>query len=167
MNYSSYNLSMSKKSKYWEPAIVHIWFKEGTTYDTLYDDGIIRRYDILNLVNEYPVFNKLKDRKLFLKGKNEVYGISWSEEIDVSSWAAYDFGIDVTNEYKDYEIYLVGYKIKKARIRKNISQETLAELTGIDQATLSKIEKGYMNISIKTLSRISKALNAKMHIDIK
>ena len=47
MNYSSYNLSMGKKAFTYDPDIIHIWFKEGTTFDTLLEDGIIRRFDII------------------------------------------------------------------------------------------------------------------------
>ena len=166
MKYNSYNIAM-KKSEYWEPEIVHVWFKEGTTYDTLYDDGIVRRYDILSSADDYPFFNQLKDRKLFLKGKISAGGIMWNDQIDISSWAAYDFGADVTNEYKDLEKYLVGYKLKCARINHKVSQEALAKRTGIDQATISKIEKGGMNPSVKTIMKIVKALNAKVKLTIK
>lgn len=156
-----------KKPKYWEPEVVHVWFKEGTTYDTLYDDGIVRRYDVLKSADEYPIFNKLKDRELFLKGKADLYGIVWNLEIDISGWAAYDFGEDVTKEYQDLEPYLVGHKFKWARINHNVSQEELAKRTGIDQATISKIENGTMNLSIKTIMKIVKALNAKIELEIK
>ena len=158
---------MGKKVFTYDPDIIHIWFKEGTTFDTLLEDGIIRRFDIITLADEYPIFNKLLDRKLFLKGKNMVSGIFWTHEIDVSSWAIFDYGIDVTNEYDDYQRYLIGYRLKMVRQKKKISQEELEKRAGIDQATLSKIEKGHMNVSIKTIERISKALNAKINISIK
>ena len=156
-----------KKSECWEPEIIHVWFKEGTTYDTLYDDGIVRRYDVLNSAKDYPSFNQLKNRKLFLKGRVTTYGIIWNYEIDISGWAAYDFGKDVTNEYSDLETYLVGYRLKRARLKHRVSQEELAERTGIDQATISKIEKGGMNPSVKTIMKIVKALNAKIKLTIK
>lgn len=166
MNYSSYNLIM-KKSKYWEPEIVHVWFKEGTTYDTLYNDGIVRRYDVLKSSEEYPLFNELKNRDLFLKGKADLYAVVWNSKIDISGWAAYDYGENVTNEYSDLEPYLVGHKLKWARINHNVSQEELSKITGIDQATISKIENGSMNLSIKTIMKIVKALNAKIELTIK
>lgn len=166
MKYNSYNLNM-KKIECFEPEIVHVWFKEGTTYDTLYEDGVVRRYDILDSAKDYPPFNKLKNRKLFLRGRVVTYSIIWNSEIDISSWAAYDFGTDVTNEYNDLEKYLVGYKLKCARINHKVSQEVLAKRTGIDQATISKIEKGGMNPSVKTIMKIVKALNAKIKLTIK
>ena len=41
----------------------------------------------------------------------------------------------------------------------NLTQKQLSELTGIDQADISKIENGNANPSIKTLTRIASAMN--------
>ena len=166
MNYSSYNGCM-RKSKYWEPEIVRVWLKEGTTYDTLYNDGVIKRFDILTLAEEYPIFNALRDRKLFLKGKADLYGVIWNEDIDISGWAAYNRGVDVTKEYSNIEQYLVGHKLKQTRINHNVSQVELSKMTDIDQATISKIENGNMNLSIKTIMKIVNVLGAKITLDIK
>ncbi len=156
-----------KKENFVEPIIVHIWFKEGTTFDTLFSDGKIFRYDIMDKVGEYPIFGELKNRTLFLKGKYNQSGIIWNDKIAISSWTAHEEGIEVNNEYQDYEQYLVGYKLRYARETRNLSQEELEELTGIDQATISKIEKGNMNLSIKTIMKIVKALNATIKFEIK
>ena len=42
----------------------------------------------------------------------------------------------------------VGARIKKARLRRNIRAELLAERAGISKATLSAIEKGTSTVSI-------------------
>ena len=46
------------------------------------------------------------------------------------------------------------------------SQKELAEVTGIDQSDLSKIERGVANPSVGTLKRIADALDAQLLISI-
>lgn len=48
-----------------------------------------------------------------------------------------------------------------ARIRKSagLSQADLAEIADVNQATISKLENGHLNVSMITLSRIATALN--------
>ena len=47
---------------------VKLYLKQDTTIRVLFDDGIIKEYDVLSLSKKYPQLNALKDRKLFLKG---------------------------------------------------------------------------------------------------
>lgn len=51
-----------------------------------------------------------------------------------------------------------------AREKKNITQEKLSKLTGINQSELSKIENGVRNPSISILQRIADALSMKLEI---
>ena len=48
----------------------------------------------------------------------------------------------------------------------NISQKELADLTGIDQSDISKIERGASNPTLGTLERIANALGGKLVISI-
>ena len=57
---------------------------------------------------------------------------------------------------KIYQI--VGDKIKKRRLELKITQEALAELSGLHRTYIAGIEKGKRNISIKNLEKIAKAL---------
>lgn len=60
----------------------------------------------------------------------------------------------------------LGKTIKDLRKEKGISQESLAEQSGISRATLSKLENGYIaNISIVTVNQILSVLG--LEIDIK
>ena len=56
--------------------------------------------------------------------------------------------------------------VRKARAEAGISQTQLAELTGIDQSDISKIERGVANPSVSTLQRIAKALGGRLTITI-
>lgn len=146
---------------------IYVWFKENVAVDVLFDDGLVKRFNMLKIANNSPVIEKLKDYQLFKKGKLTPVALTWTTDIDIETRVIYALGDDVTNEYDNVWNLVVGFKIKQKRIKKRISQEQLAELSGIDQATLSKIEKGQMNISIKTIARITNALNAKIKFDIK
>lgn len=54
-----------------------------------------------------------------------------------------------------------GENVQNARKDKNISQEKLAELIGVNRTYISLIEQGDRNPSLKTIYRIAKALNTK------
>ncbi|EDK34018.1 helix-turn-helix domain-containing protein [Clostridium kluyveri] len=52
----------------------------------------------------------------------------------------------------------VGKNIRNIRIQKNITQEELAEITGIEQSIISRYENGIIIPPIPKLEAISKAL---------
>ncbi len=63
---------------------------------------------------------------------------------------------------RDY-IRSIAANIRKLREQKGMTQEALAELAGISQSHLSKIEAGSRNIGMNTYVRILEALGA-VHI---
>lgn len=52
----------------------------------------------------------------------------------------------------------LGRMIRKKRLEKGITQNSLARLCGIGKANMSRMEAGKINVSIITLNKISKAL---------
>ena len=147
---------------------IKLILKEGTTFDLYFEDGIVKRYDILTLSYKFPQLNALKDRELFLKGTLFGWsGVFWNDELDIDAETVYEDGADVTSEYNDVWITCLGYSVKKARLQKYLTQEEAAKLIGIDQSDLSKIEKGLANPSVKMLKRISDALEKELIIKIK
>jgi transcriptional regulator with XRE-family HTH domain len=55
----------------------------------------------------------------------------------------------------------LGAAIRAARKAKGLSQETLAELAGIDRSYMGGIERGEHNLSIINLLKIADALGVK------
>lgn len=53
----------------------------------------------------------------------------------------------------------IAFNIKIERMRKNMTQFQLAELIGVHEKYIGKIESGKQNITIKTLIKLSQALN--------
>lgn len=56
----------------------------------------------------------------------------------------------------------IGNRIKILRESKNMSQQDLADLCNFDKGDMSKIESGKANPTIKTLLKISLALEVKI-----
>ncbi len=52
-----------------------------------------------------------------------------------------------------------GKRIKIERIKQEISQEKLAELSGLHRTTLGSIENGKTSPTLDSIARIAKALN--------
>lgn len=56
----------------------------------------------------------------------------------------------------------IGHAIRHARKSRNISQEALADMAGIDRSHMGKIERGERNVSVLNLISISKALETRL-----
>tara|TARA_B110000908_G_C10181706_1_gene416026 strand:+ start:70 stop:300 length:231 start_codon:yes stop_codon:yes gene_type:complete len=55
-----------------------------------------------------------------------------------------------------------GLVIKKLRLEKELSQESLANQSDIDRTYISDIEKGERNISLKIIERLSETLQISL-----
>lgn len=56
----------------------------------------------------------------------------------------------------------LGHALRSARLRKGMTQQELAEITGSSQPTLSQVERGEANLSLSTLLRILSALGLEL-----
>lgn len=63
----------------------------------------------------------------------------------------------------DVNFHLVGEAIREARLQKNMTQEELGELMGVQRAQVSRIEKG-RNLTLATISRAFRALGMPARI---
>jgi subunit S of type I restriction-modification system len=55
---------------------------------------------------------------------------------------------------------LFSRNLKKHRLEKMLSQEELADLSGLHRTYISAVERGIKNISIDNMEKLAKALNA-------
>lgn len=68
-------------------------------------------------------------------------------------------GTPARDKYEeDMSAFLVGETIRKARQSKNMTQEELGVLIGVRKAQISRLERGYNNMTLTTVSRIFRAL---------
>ena len=139
---------------------------DGTAMEVTFRDGIVKRYDMRVLFSKYPQLRQLEDRSLFLSGKlMGAYGVVWNDDLDIETETIYEDGETVRRE--DLAIHRASSQaVASARAAAGLSQKQLAERTGIDQADISKIERGIANPSVATLDRIAKALGGKLSISI-
>jgi len=56
----------------------------------------------------------------------------------------------------------LGIRIKAIRIKKKMTQNELSKACGIEKASMSRIESGQSNITIRTLFKIVRVLNVSM-----
>ena len=145
---------------------IELSFGEGTSLEVRFQDGKVKRYDMASLFDKYPQLRALEDRNLFLSGKlMGAYGIVWNDDLDIEAETIYEDGETIRTEKPVIE-NPAARAVAAARAVSGLSQKQLAQMTGIDQSDISKIERGTANPSISTLERIAKALGGKLAVSI-
>lgn len=132
-----------------------------------FQNGIEKTYDVKNMFLMFPQMQILeKDKVLFNNVKVDTggYGISWNDELDIESEEIWENGIETGEQSQDIFLKL-GYDLSVARENMGITQKELANKTGIDQANISKIERGIANPSLTTLKRIAHGMGVRLKIE--
>ena len=75
-----------------------------------------------------------------------------------------------TIERDEYEYKLrmdvLGKMIKTARQERNLTQEELGRLVGVQKAQISKLENSLTDARFETIIKVFKALNAKINFNV-
>jgi len=75
-----------------------------------------------------------------------------------------------TKERDQYEYELnmdvLSHMIKKARQERNLTQEQLGKLVGVQKAQISKLESSANSATIDTVLKVFKALKADIHFNV-
>jgi len=68
----------------------------------------------------------------------------------------------------EYELQmdLIGKAIKQTRQNRNMTQEELGKLIGVQKAQISRIENNASNVTMDTLLRVFSALKAKIKLQV-
>lgn len=76
-----------------------------------------------------------------------------------------------TTEREEYEYELgmevLGKMIKTARQERNLTQEELGKLIGVQKAQISKLESSANSATIDTILKVFKALKAEINFNVK
>jgi len=76
-------------------------------------------------------------------------------------------GTPKRDEYEfDLQIDLIGEMIKSVRKERNLTQEELGQLVGVQKSQISKLEKGSKNVTIATILKIFDALKAQIKFKV-
>jgi HTH-type transcriptional regulator/antitoxin HipB len=76
-----------------------------------------------------------------------------------------------TQERDEYEYELrmdvLGRMIKTARLERNLTQEELGKLVGVQKSQISKLESHANSATIDTILKVFSALKADIHFNVK
>ena len=76
-------------------------------------------------------------------------------------------GTDKRNLYEhELQLEVLGDLIKKVRVDRNLTQEELGKLIGVQRAQISKLENNTTNVTIDTILRVFSALKAKVSFNV-
>lgn len=67
----------------------------------------------------------------------------------------------------DLQLDLIASAIRQTRKERNLTQEDLGKLIGVQKAQISKLENNTGNVTIETLIKVFTALKAKVTLQIK
>ena len=62
---------------------------------------------------------------------------------------------------RDEILRLFGERLRELRIERNLSQESLAELAGLDRNYIGQIERAERNVALVNIVKIAKALGVE------
>ena len=68
----------------------------------------------------------------------------------------------------EYELQmdLIGKAIRQTRLERNLTQEELGKLIGVQKAQISRLESNASNVTMDTLLRVFTALKAKVKFQV-
>ncbi len=61
---------------------------------------------------------------------------------------------------------LIGEAIRQARLERNLTQEELGRLVGVQKAQISKLENSLTDARLETILKVFKALNAEVSFSV-
>ena len=61
---------------------------------------------------------------------------------------------------------ILGAKLKRIRKERNLTQEQLGKLIGVQKAQISKLESGARSATISTITKVFRALKARVKLQI-
>lgn len=66
----------------------------------------------------------------------------------------------------DLRMEVLGDMIKSVRKERNLTQEQLGELIGVQKSQISKLERNTKNVTIETILKVFKALKANVRFSV-
>jgi len=147
--------------------IVFVKPMDNTILLATFQNGIEKTYDVKTMFAMFPQMQILeKDKTLFNSVVVDAggYGVSWNDNLDIESEEIWENGTEVGKVENDI-LDEMGYTLTLARENAEITQKELAKKTGINQANISKIERGMANPSLATLKRLAAGMGMQLKIE--
>lgn len=67
---------------------------------------------------------------------------------------------------QELQLEVLGEMIRKVRIERNLTQEELGKLVGVQRAQISKLENNTTNVTMETILKVFGALKAKVNFNV-
>jgi DNA-binding XRE family transcriptional regulator len=78
-----------------------------------------------------------------------------------------EIGTEKRIQYEqELKVELMGEMIRTIRIKRNLTQEELGKLVGVQRAQISKLENNTTNVTMETILRVFGALKAKVNFNV-
>jgi len=76
-------------------------------------------------------------------------------------------GTPARDEFEfELQLDILGEMLKSVRKERNLTQEELGELVGVQKSQISKLEKNASNVTIHTVLKVFTALRAKVNFKV-
>jgi len=67
---------------------------------------------------------------------------------------------------RELQLEVIGEMIRKVRLERNLTQEQLGKLVGVQHAQISKLENNTTNVKMDTILKVFGALKAKVNFNV-
>ena len=67
---------------------------------------------------------------------------------------------------QELQLEMMGEMIKKVRLERNLTQDQLGKLIGVQRAQISKLENNTTNVTMETILKVFGALKAKVNFNV-
>jgi DNA-binding XRE family transcriptional regulator len=71
-----------------------------------------------------------------------------------------------TRYEQELQLELMGEMIRKVRLKRNLTQEELGKLVGVQRAQISKLENNMTNVTMETILKVFSALKARVNVEL-
>ncbi|GAB4509056.1 helix-turn-helix domain-containing protein [Allomuricauda sp.] len=96
------------------------------------------------------------------KGKMKMMTLDQLKDQDIGK-----VGTPERDKYEfDLRMELLGQMIKSVRQERNLTQEQLGELIGVQKSQISKLERNTKNVTIETILKVFGALKANVRFSV-
>jgi plasmid maintenance system antidote protein VapI len=71
-----------------------------------------------------------------------------------------------THYEQELQLEILGEMIRKVRLERNLTQDELGKLIGVQRAQISKLENSTTNVTMETILKVFGALKAKVNFNV-
>ena len=78
-----------------------------------------------------------------------------------------EIGSEKRTQYEqELQLEVLGEMIRKVRLERNLTQDELGKLIGVQRAQISKLENSTTNVTVETILKVFGALKAKVNFNV-